>query len=433
MTLCTLVQSAYAVDIVVNGTLSGTNTWTNNNTYILEGIVYVGNGTPAGTATLSIEKGTIIRGRSGSALVVTRSSTIFAWGTVHQPVIFTADVLPGESLAAPCRNTTARGLWGGVIILGRATVNVPGGVATIEVLPPSGLRTRYGGGATPQDEESSGVLRYVSIRHPGQDLGAGADVNGLTLGGVGSGTALQYVEVYCGLDDSFEWFGGRVSAKYLVSTFNEDDAFDLDQGYAGDLQFLFSLHSSNVGDSCLEVGSAAPDVSNVDVHVANAKCVGANNPTAPDNDPAVTVRGASTLRLDNSILEQYPQECLEIEAGSTAIVRTNDWFDFDSYPPPPATTRPFRACVVNNGTFTLRGNRNLNPRQRGISRIPNGRLDPRLRPLSPLFVRTGARPLPANGFFETTQYLGAFDTTELWLCNWTALDAAGYLPNLPCN
>jgi hypothetical protein len=172
------------------GAWRGTNTWTNNNTYILDGIVYVGNGTPAGTATLSIEKGTVIRGRSGSALVATRSSDIFAWGTAQQPVIFTADVLPGESLAEPCRNNTDRGLWGGVIMLGRATVNVPGGTAAIEVLPPSGLRTRYGGGANPQDGESSGVLRYVSIRHPGQDLGAGADVNGLTLGGVGSGTTL---------------------------------------------------------------------------------------------------------------------------------------------------------------------------------------------------------------------------------------------------
>lgn len=440
--LCAVAQSALAqsgcpvppTDTTLDQDITG-DCRLKSGPYTLSGIVYVGDGTCQNSGTLSLEKGTVILAEPGSALVVTRCSQLYAWGTVEKPVILTAAALSNAPFARECLTVADRGLWGGLIVLGRAAVDVPGGAAQIEVLTEASARTLYGGGASPRNADSSGVLRYLSVRHAGGDLGRG-DVNTVTLGGVGSDTTIDHVESYCGKDDGLEMFGGTVSAKYLAVAFNGDDSFDLDQGYRGNLQFLFSINGSDTGtdtgDSCFEVGSAAPILSNVNTSVANATCIGSNNNSATDNDPAVTVRGTSRLQLDNNILEQYPKECVEIEAGSTTVARSNAWFDFALYPPPPATTQPFPACVANSGTLTQTQNRNLHAQLRGISRSANGGLDPRLRTNSPSFVRTQARTLPVNGFFETTRYLGAFDPQELWLCSWTALNGVGYLPNTVC-
>src|SRR5690606_10005528 len=106
-----------------------------------------------------------------------------------------------------------------VILLGYASVNTTSGTGQIEGIPSTEPRGLYGGGATPDDEDNSGTLRYVSIRHSGAEIGAGNEINGLTMGGVGRGTTIEYVEVYANVDDSFEWFGGTVNTRYLVSSF----------------------------------------------------------------------------------------------------------------------------------------------------------------------------------------------------------------------
>lgn len=154
-----------------------------------------------------------------------------------------------------------RGLWGGVIILGNAPTNImdiSGDqlVATsknaradlddvfegfIEGLDPNDILSNDGvyGGSNPND--SSGSLRYVSIRHGGTNIAADNEINGLTMGGVGFGTLIEYVEVYCNDDDGFEWFGGTVNTRYLISLYNNDDSFDIDEGFTGLGQFWFSL------------------------------------------------------------------------------------------------------------------------------------------------------------------------------------------------
>ena len=135
-----------------------------------------------------------------------------------------------------------RGLWGGIIVLGDATTNVDrssdsnleAGENFIEGLPDptvgGGTRGVYGGD---DDNDNSGTFRWISIRHGGTNLATDNEINGLTLGAVGRGTIIEYIEVYCNLDDGYEWFGGTVDTRYLVSVFNNDDAFDIDEGFRG--------------------------------------------------------------------------------------------------------------------------------------------------------------------------------------------------------
>ena len=202
--------------------------WTNDKTYVLNGFVYVGDG-----QTLHIEEGTIIQGKPGeaaaaSALIIARGGKIMAEGSKENPIIFTYEGDTGGSAA------TLRGQWGGLILLGKAGLNSTPGETSIEGLPDD-PRAFYGGN---DDDDNSGVLRYVSIRHGGTNIGADNEINGLSLGGVGRGTTIEYVEIVANKDDGIEWFGGTVDAKYLASVFCADDALDYDEGYRGRNQFV---------------------------------------------------------------------------------------------------------------------------------------------------------------------------------------------------
>ena len=163
--------------ITDNGGGTGTVTWTKDKTYIIEGFVFVNEG-----QTLTIEPGTVVYGRTGqgenaSALIVARDGKIIAEGTPDEPIIFTVE---GDDLLGSVP-VNAKGLWGGLIILGRAKLNTPSGEANIEGIPLSEDRGIYGGLL---DDDDSGILRYVSIRHGGTNIGEGNEINGLTLGGV---------------------------------------------------------------------------------------------------------------------------------------------------------------------------------------------------------------------------------------------------------
>ncbi len=224
---------------------TGTVTWTNDKDYLISGFVFVNDG-----QVLTIEAGTVIRAKTGqgsmaSALIVARGGKIIAEGTNTEPIIFTAesDDLEGS---VPIE---ARGLWGGLIILGNAPVNTEEGEDNIEGLPVSEPRALYGG---IDEDDNSGILRYISIRHGGTDIGEGNEINGLTLGGVGRQTIVEYIEVISNEDDGVELFGGTVNCKNLVVAFCGDDAFDIDQGYRGKCQFLLGINnqSSDKGIEC---------------------------------------------------------------------------------------------------------------------------------------------------------------------------------------
>ena len=222
---------------------TGTVTWTSDKTYQLDGLVFVNDG-----QVLTIEPGTVVRGATGdgensSALIVARGARIEANGTADRPIVLTNEL--DNSFSTPDGLVQGTNLgngldlskdsrWGGLIVLGRAGLNSSPGESAIEGIVTSEARGLYGGNV---DDDNSGTLRYVSIRYGGTDIGGGNEINGFTLGGVGSGTTIDYVEVFANVDDGVEFFGGTAEAKHLVSAYCQDDAFDYDEGYRGKGQF----------------------------------------------------------------------------------------------------------------------------------------------------------------------------------------------------
>ncbi|MCB0644284.1 MAG: carboxypeptidase regulatory-like domain-containing protein, partial [Phaeodactylibacter sp.] len=218
---------------------AGDVVWTADNTYVLDGFVFVNDG-----QTLTIQAGTVIQGKPGegenaSALIVARGGKIMADGTKDNPIIFTYEGDAGGS------DATLRGQWGGLIILGKAGLNSTPGETAIEGIPTSEARGLYGGSV---DNDNSGIVRYVSIRHGGTNIGADNEINGLTLGGVGSGTTLEYIEIIGNKDDGIEWFGGTAEVSYLISAFCGDDGLDYDEGYRGSCEFVI-VHQDPAADA----------------------------------------------------------------------------------------------------------------------------------------------------------------------------------------
>jgi hypothetical protein len=205
----------------VTGDITADTTFTADKDWMLQGVVRVQAG-----ATLTIEQCTKVIGEKASlgTLIIEKGGQIDAVGTADEPIVFTSELPPGDRAA---------GDWGGLVILGDAPINEPGGMASIEGFTTS---ETYGGN-TPDD--SSGTLSYVRIEFSGVEIAPDNEINGLTLGGVGSGTQIDHIEVRYTLDDCFEFFGGTVNADHLVCFRNQDDGFDMDQGYVGNLQFLF--------------------------------------------------------------------------------------------------------------------------------------------------------------------------------------------------
>ncbi len=229
-------------DVEVTQNISQNTTWTKNNVYLLKGRIAVESG-----ATLTIEAGTVIKGQAGegasaSALLVARGAKLMAEGTASAPIIFTSegdnispkDIAAGN-YASPNLQPTVNGLWGGVIVLGNGKIsasNDAGDVSEVQIegIPTSDPNGLYGGN---NDSDNSGVIKYISIRHGGALIGAGNEINGLTLGAVGSGTVVENVEVIANQDDGIELFGGTVNVKNVVIWNSADDGLDTDQSWSG--------------------------------------------------------------------------------------------------------------------------------------------------------------------------------------------------------
>jgi hypothetical protein len=223
----TPVQKTPDGKIIVTGEIKGDVTWKASEKYLLRGFVYVTEG-----AKLTIEAGTVIFGDKDSkgTLVVERGGQLIAEGTAEKPIVFTSNQAPGSR---------GYGDWGGVVLAGKAPVNQSS--PTME----GGIRGSYGGS---DENDNSGILKYARIEFGGIAFQPNSEINGLTLYGVGRGTTIEYIQVsYCG-DDSFEWFGGTVNAKYLVAFRGWDDDFDTDFGFSGKVQYGFALRDRNFAD-----------------------------------------------------------------------------------------------------------------------------------------------------------------------------------------
>lgn len=232
---------------------TGTVTWKKDVSYIIEGFVFVNDG-----QVLTIEPGTVIRAKTGqgsaaSALIVARGGMIMAQGSSNEPIIFTVE---GDDLEGSVP-VEAKGLWGGLIILGDASLNISSGEAHIEGIPLYEPRGVYGG---LNDDDNSGVLSYLSIRHSGTNIGEGNEINGLTLGGVGRGTTIDHIEVISSADDGVEIFGGTARMKYLSLSFCGDDILDYDIGFRGYCQFLLGIQESSQGNRLIEASGGSDPV-----------------------------------------------------------------------------------------------------------------------------------------------------------------------------
>ena len=298
-------------DITSNTTLSGV--------ILLQNKVYVTNG-----STLTILPGTIFRcdGSTQASLIITRGSKIIAEGTQNNPIVFTSNQSVG---------LRAEGDWGGLVILGQATNNQPGGVANIEGIVASS-NTQYGGS---NDADNSGILKYVRVEFAGVALEPNKEINGVTFGSVGNTTEVDYVQVSFSGDDSFEWFGGTVDCKHLIAFKGIDDDFDTDFGYRGRLQFGLAVRSQYLSDAagdsnCFESDNDAQGSANTPQTAAifsNFTIIGPKGdglitlPVGEKFEKAFRIRRNSSISVFNSLITGWEKglsiEGLPVETNIT--------------------------------------------------------------------------------------------------------------------
>lgn len=294
--------------------------------HVMDGFVFVNDG-----QTLTIEAGAVVKGEAGqgasaSGLLVARGGTINASGTSSNPIIFTYDGDDVQENDEPADVVT--GQWSGVAILGAAPINVPNQI--VEGLPTTEPRGEYGGTS---GTDNSGTFTYCSIRNTGTVLASNSELQGLTLGGVGSGTTIDFVESIFSEDDGIEIFGGTVDVLHFLVAFVDDDMFDLDQGWQGKGQFWFGFQFDDNGNRGGEWdGDDAPNLLNTDgqpwstAQIANMTLIGQRN--GGDGGDVLRMRNNAGYSLFNSILE-YGNVGLELQGATNATVPT--WYDhFDA-------------------------------------------------------------------------------------------------------
>lgn len=445
----------FAEEVIVKDTdiNAGENvTWTADNTYYLDGFVFVESG-----ATLTIEPGTVIMGvespstaDNASALIISRGATIMAEGTQSAPIIFTTeldDMDDNEDLTYE-----DKGLWGGLIILGYGKIAFGSGDVSlqetnIEGIPSDETRALFGG---TNDADNSGVLKYVSIRHGGAALSEGNEINGLTLGAVGSATTIEYVEVFANDDDGIEWFGGKAELKHIVVAFCGDDSYDYDFGWRGKGQFFLSVQGDN-GDNGGEHDGAKPDgeaeYSNPTIY--NATYIGSGANSDAKNSTALHFRDNAAGTYANSIFTDFANYAIEVEdlAADKGVDSRNNmengelnllnniWYNFGSGSLLDASA---------NGVIRATSNAEDSDCQFLISHLTSNEnvlADPEITSITRTdgFVAIDPRPnasgiaienlsnLPSNdNFYTATTFKGAFET-DLWTDNWTALNQYGHI------
>ncbi|MES2286430.1 MAG: T9SS type A sorting domain-containing protein [Bacteroidota bacterium] len=306
----------------VSADITTNTTWTTGTIVLLENKIYV-----KSNAVLTIQAGVIIRGdkTTQGTLLISKGSKIVAQGTSSNPIVFTSSEAPGAR---------AEGDWGGVVILGNATNNQPGGVANIEGIVVS-TDSEYGG---VNDQDSSGVFSFVRIEFPGIAFQPNKEINGLTFGAVGSKTKVDHIQVSFSGDDSYEWFGGTVDAKYLIAFRGTDDDFDTDFGYRGRVQFglivrdadLFDaagdsngFESDNDATGTINLPRTAPIFSNI-TSVGPLRNGTVTLPVGEKFERAFYIRRNSSLSIFNSIAASWEKGVYLKDAGTVDNFTTND-------------------------------------------------------------------------------------------------------------
>jgi hypothetical protein len=332
-------------NVIVTQNISANTTWTSDKVYQLGGRITVLSG-----ATLTIEPGTVIKGEAGTganatALLVARGAKLMAEGTATKPIIFTsvADEITKEQVAAgdfksPNLDPDITGLWGGVLVLGNAKIsasNDNGDLSEVQIegIPTSDPNGLYGGN---NDADNSGVIKYVSIRHGGTNIGSGNEINGLTLGGVGSGTVIENIEIVGNADDGIEFFGGTVSVKNLLIWNNGDDAIDTDQSWAGTVDNFVIISPD---DNCLELdgpegtykathtiknGGVICSDDNLERESSNTINVDANTPVNLENIYYTALKAGNTINRVTAVDVKFTNIKLDVPAADLATYVNGD-------------------------------------------------------------------------------------------------------------
>jgi hypothetical protein len=437
---------------IVDADLTGGQTynWTKDNTYVLDGLVFLEE-----RGVLNIEAGTVVKFTdrpdlgNPSALVITRGARIYAEGTAQEPIIFTAEA---DDVSDPLDlGPSDNALWGGIVILGKGITQKNGNpevnVQGIDLSEPRGA---YGGD---DNEDNSGVMRYVSIRHGGRQIASGSELNGLTLGAVGSGTVLEYIEVYANSDDGIEFFGGAPNLKYAVVAFAEDDSFDWDEVYTGKGQFWFSIQREDIADAGGELDGTTPDdlVPYSNPVIYNWTHIG-SGPGAPASNPVGWLFRAGTAgTVANSIVAEMKNKGLEVQdrapgvndaysklgTGELQILNNVFWNCGDNTDLDGGANGIIRitsgaedadasALIIH---LTNNGNQVSDPELTGISRNQDQQLDPRPSLSGAAYDGNLASYPVDDEFFTMVDYKGAFsgDFSQLWIKGWTTLDRNQHL------
>ena len=451
------------VDITDADLVAGqTYNWTNNNVYVCEGTVFVEDG-----ATLNIEAGTLVKfkpnvsGTEPSALIICRGAKMFATGTVNDPIIFTAeaDDITDPSDLGPTDNA----LWGGIALLGKAFTTKNGNTeVNVEGIPTTEPRGIYGMPAGQNvDNDNSGVMRYCSIRHGGSALTSGSELNGLTLAAVGSGTTLEYIDIYANSDDGIEFFGGTVNLKYASVSFCEDDSYDWDETFTGKGQFWFSIQRDDVADNGWECDGSTPDNTTPfsDPVVYNATHIGSGAAGAAGNATGWLLRAGTKGLIANSIVTEMKNKAIEVQdrpsntttdaysqlVAGELVIKNNLFWNCGSNTNIDMTSSGIIRSTVTSGfagedslcSFLvnhLNTNSNViqNPQIVNVSRTQNGLLDPRPSSSGAAYSTPLAANPSGDAFFSNVSYKGAFsaEASELWLHKWSTLFKNGHLSSV---
>ncbi|MCH6233745.1 InlB B-repeat-containing protein [Cognataquiflexum rubidum] len=425
--------------VPISGILT-TRTLTNDKQYLLQGQVFV----PTGV-TLTIQEGTIIYGekRTRGTLIVQRGGKIIAKGTKEKPIVMTSAQAVGER---------DRGDWGGLVILGRARTNQVD--PAIEGIDPVQI---FGG---TDDEDSSGEYTFLRVEYAGIELTPNNETNSITMGGVGRATKMDNTMVSFGGDDGFEWFGGTINHKYLVSLSSWDDSFDVDYGYSGNVQFGLDVRNPFYADqsqsNAFECDNGPNDndvqpyttgtFSNITVYGPRDR---AGRAISGNNFHSIDLRRRTAVSITNSVFtgfpfgvrfntqsvtQQYqagtgvlinntlinPTAGVSFAAGGGALVADVQaiWNASNTVATVPAADQPwedfYRGYGLNPLNFFARYSVQTYPSNPSFVLLANGSLLTGAKFDNPKF----AEPIRTTFFDKTVPFIGGFDGTTDWTDGW---------------
>jgi hypothetical protein len=391
--------------------------------YTLKGYVYVTEGN-----TLTIAPGSVIVSdiTEKGALIIERGAKLIADGRAASPIVFTSGKPIGQRTP---------GDWGGIIMLGKAPTNRPLDPAPVIE---GGVGRKYGG-TDPNDD--SGILRFVRIEFAGIAAEPGSEINGLTLGGVGSGTIIENVQVSFGNDDAFEFFGGTVNCKNLIAFATADDDFDFDFGYVGRIQYGIACRKPDFVDGgdagngieCDNDGTGSAASPTTRPQLSNFTFVGPNNATgtAANHNFGLRFRRATQFVLRNSIIIGWAKGGFSLESAATATAYNTGTSEFrnnllhsntstaiyrgDANALAVITAAAMQTKAESEGCLTL-----ANADDAQLT-LPYYSTNPNFLPKAGAPVLTGASYTGMNAFFTVGTFRGAMGTTN-WTAGWANWD-----------